>query len=138
MAASNTSRADLEAERNDLWARLAGVNAELEAPVTDEECLREALSRCFGRTLTMDEATGFFRDAGMVGAGFNFLMEAYRRLYRVSAPVMDGLHKQCDHVTYEGAFDEVADLEAEMAAAEAAMGAFLASDDNEREEVDHG
>ena len=125
---TKTTRADLEAERSAMWARLAGVNAELEEPVSDVETFRDALSLVLGQPLTTDEAEVWCRDVCVSVNGFNFLKAAYLRLYRVASPIKDGLRRECDHVTYGGTTDAADDLRDELAAAEIAMGDFLNAD----------
>ena len=66
------------------------------------------------------------------------ICRAYRRLYRVAAPVRDGLRRECDHVVYTGCTEAADDLRDELAATEIAMGAFLNADDEDEGETNHG
>jgi hypothetical protein len=38
------------------------------------------------------------------------LIEAFRQLYSAASAVESGLHRECDHATYEGGTSEVDDL----------------------------
>ena len=131
MAGTKTRRADLEAERSAMWARLAGLNAELEAPVSRDQHISEALG------ITEDAFREWRGNLTTMVAGHTMICRAYRRLYRVASPIRDGLRRECDHVVYEGNTEAADALRDELGAAEVAMGAFLNADDEDEREADH-